>query len=118
MIKGAFRFTTTVASADHSREVDFKIAEITAGVRGTHLWGSSADDKDLVCLIEGDISVRHRNEPAIRMSEPLTFYVVPEGEPPKPVVPVDPAQLRKWAGQTKFDPEEDALVSDGRAHLD
>lgn len=114
VLKGAFRFTTSVVSANHSRDVEFKVAEITAGIRGTDLWGQAKDDKDLICLIEGAISVRHRNDPIIAMNDPLTFFVVPAGEPPKPVVPVDPEQLRKWAAQTKFDPEEDALVTDGR----
>ena len=41
--RGAFRFTTDVKSKIASRrEIDIRLATVTAGVRGTDLWGKSA----------------------------------------------------------------------------
>jgi hypothetical protein len=35
VVKGAFRFTTTLLSRAHRRRVDVRIANVTAGIRGT-----------------------------------------------------------------------------------
>ena len=35
------------------RDVNITVATVTAGIRGTDLWGKSDDERDIVCLIEG-----------------------------------------------------------------
>ena len=102
VLRGAFRFTTTLLSGRHQRDLKVRIATVTAGIRGTDLWGRATAERDLVCLIEGTISVSHDFGPEFTMSDPLTFYVAPRGAPPQPVRPVDPAQLREWATETEL----------------
>ncbi len=97
---GAFRFTTDVLSKLRPRQVNVKIATITAGIRGTDLWGKAAGDKDLVCLLEGKITVARGEDAPIAMNEANTFYIVPKGAEPLPIAPVDPKQVLVWATET------------------
>jgi hypothetical protein len=55
---------------------------VTAGIRGTDLWGKSNDARDLVCLLEGKISVGAEGHPAVTLDQPLDFYQNPrDGSP-------------------------------------
>src|SRR3972149_3437946 len=102
VFQGAFRFTTDAVRAQRRRNISITIATVTAGKRGTDLWGKAASDKDIVCLIEGKIEVQRGQEQAIVMDQPLSFYIAPRGAPALPVAPVDPAQLRQWAAETEI----------------
>lgn len=101
--KGAFRFTTGIFSRFQDRRaVNVRIATVTAGIRGTDLWGNSDTARDLVCLIEGRITVTHPDAEAVSMSEPMSFYVAPKGQLPLPVAAVDRGQLAQWALETEL----------------
>ncbi len=101
--RGAFRFTTGAFNRlQRKRAVNVRIATMTAGIRGTDLWGSANDERDLVCLIEGRITVTHPEAEPVLMSEPMSFYVAPKGAAPKAVEAVDPVQLAAWAGETEL----------------
>ncbi len=113
VVKGAFRFTTTLLSKAHRRRLDVRFSNVTAGIRGTDVWGKAAVDKDIVCLIEGEISVKRGDDAAITMSDPLSFFVAPKGQAPLPVRPVDPDQLRRWAQETDIEARGPALTVDG-----
>ena len=113
--RGAFRFTTGVFTRfQNKRAVNVRIATVTAGIRGTDLWGSSDAERDLVCLIEGRITVTHPEAEPVAMSEPLSFYVAPKGRAPQPVASVDPAQLAVWATQTELRSEGATFRRNGR----
>lgn len=113
--KGAFRFTTGLfAKTLPHRAVNVRIATITAGIRGTDLWGRADAERDLVCLLEGRITVLHPQDEAREMSEPLSFYVAPKGGAPKPIDKVDPIQLVTWAAQTEIQPGGGHARRDGR----
>ena len=115
VVKGAFRYTTGVFSrVQDRRAVNVRIATITAGIRGTDLWGSSNAERDLVCLIEGRITVVHEKAEPVLMSEPLSFYVAPKGEAPKPVAGVDPQQLAQWARETEAESGQGVSRRGGR----
>ena len=115
VVKGAFRYTTGVFSrVQDRRAVNVRIATITAGIRGTDLWGSSNAERDLVCLIEGRITVVHEKAEPVLMSEPLSFYVAPKGEAPKPVAGVDPQQLAQWARETEAESGQGVSRRSGR----
>lgn len=102
--EGAFRFTTDVAAKFRTRrQVDIRFANVTAGIRGTDLWGKSSPDRQVVCLIEGDIEVQPPNESSIRMSTPLQFYIRDRGVS-QPVAPVPAEQLQLWAQETEAQP--------------
>lgn len=103
VLKGAFRFTTSAVARLRGREVKVKVAGATVGIRGTDVWGKAAEtDKDVVCLIEGKISVNYLDEPAFVMDEPLSFYKMPKNAAPAPVAKVDMEQLKKWAAETEI----------------
>ena len=100
VFKGAFRFTTAALQAQRRRNISITIATVTAGIRGTDVWGKAAPDKDIVCLIEGKIDVQRGQEQPFKMDQPLSFYIAPRDKPALPVAPVDPQQLRQWAAET------------------
>lgn len=99
--EGAFRFTTQAAAKFRGkREVNITVATVTAGVRGTDLWGKSTPDRQIVCLIEGKIEVTPPGESPIGMDQPLSFYIRDKGQS-QPVAPVPMEQLKEWAAETE-----------------
>lgn len=119
VLQGAFRFTTHAAAKLRNREVVIKVASATIGIRGTDVWGkAAATDKDIVCLIEGKISVNYLDQPAFAMEEPLSFYQMPKSAPPAAVAKVDLGQLQKWAAETEIAPGQGASRLDGHWKLD
>lgn len=102
LLAGAFRFTTDTLAKARRREVSISVATVTAGIRGTDLWGKAAADRDIVCLIEGRIEVARAGDPPLTMDQPLSFFIAPRGQPPLPVQPVKPEQLQQWATETEI----------------
>ena len=114
VLEGAFRFTTdTVAKKRQRRDVSIRIATVTAGVRGTDLWGKSESEKQIVCLIEGRIEVTPQNEASIAMDRPLQFYVRERGQS-QPIAAVPAEQLRQWAAETEIEAGRGALRRGGK----
>jgi hypothetical protein len=115
VLRGAFRFTTQAAAHFRGRrQIDVRIATLTAGIRGTDLWGKAAADRDIVCLLEGRISVQRGSDAAIVMDEPMSFYVAPKSAPPLPVQPVPAEQLARWAAETQMQPGAGGTRRNGR----
>ena len=103
VFEGAFRFTTSVLVKYRGRrEVEVTISAVTAGIRGTDLWGKAAPDRDIVCLIEGIIEVRRGADAPLTMDQPLMFYIAPKNKPPLPVAPVPKEQLEQWSAETEI----------------
>lgn len=103
VLKGAFRFTTPLVNRFRGqRAVDVRIATVTAGIRGTDLWGKAAAERDIVCLIEGSIAVQRQGDAAFTMDQPLSFYIAPRDQPALPVQPVPKEQLDQWAAETEI----------------
>ena len=102
--QGAFRFTTGIFSKlAFERDVTIRVSSVQAGIRGTDLWGKSDAERDLVCLIEGRISVNHAQTGEITMAEPQSFFVAPRQQAPLPVGKVEEKQLLQWAAETELD---------------
>lgn len=114
VLAGAFRFTTDALARVRRREVSISVASVTAGIRGTDLWGKAAADRDIVCLIEGRIEVTREGDPAVQMDQPLSFFIAPRGRPALPVQPVNPDQLKQWAEETEIAPGRGAARRGGR----
>ncbi|HEX5130216.1 MAG TPA: FecR domain-containing protein [Usitatibacter sp.] len=112
VLAGAFRFTTD-ALANRKRDVSIKAKSVTVGIRGTDLWGKSSGDRDLVCLLEGRISVGAEGHPQVTLDKPLDFYQKPRDAAPS-VASVDPKQLETWAAETEMSPDGAAATSQGR----
>ena len=79
VLQGAFRFTTDALARTRRRDVTVTVATVTAGIRGTDLWGKAAADRDIVCLIEGRVEVSRQGDPTVTMDQPLSFYIAPRG---------------------------------------
>ena len=118
VVRGAFRFTTGVFSRQPAqREVKVKIATITAGIRGTDVWGRATAQEDLVCLLEGRISVEHGGR-EFSMAEPLLFFIAPRNQPPRPVASVDKRQVDQWSAETELRDGGGAMRRGGRYGVD
>jgi hypothetical protein len=115
VFEGAFRFTTfALHKFRGKREVEVTIATVTAGIRGTDLWGKAAPDRDIVCLIEGIIDVRRGADAPFTMDQPLMFYIAPKDKPPLPVAPVPKEQLEQWAAETEIQAGRGAARKGGK----
>jgi hypothetical protein len=116
VLEGAFRFTTDLLAKERRRQVSIRVANVTAGIRGTDLWGKSVPEKQVVCLIEGKIEVGAEGEAPVLMDEPRQFYQRVKGET-QPVGFVDATQLAQWAQETEIAGGRGAARSDGRWKL-
>ena len=116
VLEGAFRFTTEALAKARRRDVRITLNTVTAGIRGTDLWGRSTDAKQIVCLIEGKIEVKPGNESAITMDQPLQFYQREHGKS-LPVGKVSPEQLAKWAAETEIESGAGAAMRGGKWKL-
>jgi hypothetical protein len=102
--QGAFRFTTgALEKFSGKRDVRIAVNTVTAGIRGTDLWGKSTSDSQIVCLIQGSIEVAAPGERPFSMTQPLSFYAL-EGDLSRPVATVLPDRLREWAAETEVQP--------------
>lgn len=115
--KGAFRFTTSAVAKFRHREVSIRVADATIGIRGTDVWGKDGEDKRVVCLIEGKISVQGKDNSPFVMDQALTFYEMPKDLPVKAVVPVPTDKLAKWALETEISPKQGAATRTGSWNL-
>lgn len=101
VISGAFRFTTDALRKTQRRDVSIRIRNVTAGIRGTDVWGKSTEERDLVCLLEGKVTVGSEGNPEQTLDNPLDFYQKPRDGAPQ-VARVDPRQVEAWAAETEI----------------
>lgn len=114
VVKGAFRFTTQALSKFRGeRDVKVRIVTITAGIRGTDLWGKADDTRDIVCLIEGNVTVVREQE-AFTMNEPMSFYIALKNQKGQPLAKVSQKQLDEWAMETDIAPGKGAVRKGGK----
>jgi len=118
LLRGALRYTTGALSGLRRREFDVYVGPtITSGIRGTDVFAKSESTQDLLCLLEGQVQVSSPGFEAQTMDRPNTFYVVPRGQPPKPISPTPPAKLQTWLPSTEMNPAAPALEAGGRHRL-
>lgn len=113
VLQGAFRFTTELVGQKRKREVDIRVAQVTAGIRGTDLWGRGRQNNEVVCLIEGEIQVGADGEAPQTLNQPLQFYRRTDGKT-QPVGFIDTKQLQEWAKETELEEGRGALRAGGR----
>lgn len=113
VVRGAFRFTTgLLAKSSAQRDVRVKVNVVTAGIRGTDVWGKSEPDRDVVCLLEGRINVTH-GAAQFTMNEPMSFYIATRVGQAQPPSPVTPEQVKQWSAETEIDPRSGAVRRGG-----
>jgi hypothetical protein len=117
VIAGAFRFTTDAAlKAKTSRDIVVQFPTVTAGIRGTDIWGKNLGDREVVVLIEGHITVSRAGDAPVEMKDALTYLQAPK-EGAASVEPVPMEQLKLWAAETEIAAGQGALRSDGKWKL-
>lgn len=114
VIKGAFRFSTDLLMKDNRRNVRVLIGTATIGIRGTDVWGKATEEKDIVCLLEGKITVDRGTDPQVVMQDPLTFYIAPKDQPAQALAPVPLEQLAEWAKETDIQAGQGAARMGGK----
>jgi hypothetical protein len=112
VVAGAFRFTTNPLSK-RSRDLSIRAKSVTAGIRGTDVWGKSTDERDLVCLLEGRITVGAAGHSPVTLERPLDFYQKPRDAAPS-IARVDAQQLEAWARETELSPDGAGASAEGR----
>ena len=114
VLEGAFRFTTDLLAKERRREVSIRVATVTAGIRGTDLWGKSdRADRQIICLIEGKVEVGAEGEAPVTMDQERQFYQREKGQT-KPLGFVEPVQLAQWAQQTEIADGQGAVLRGGK----
>jgi hypothetical protein len=117
VIEGAFRFTTAAAlKAKTSRDIVVQFPTVTAGIRGTDIWGKNLGDREVVVLIEGHITVSRAGDAPVEMGDALTYLQAPK-EGAASVAPVPMEQLALWAAETEIAAGQGALRADGKWKL-
>jgi hypothetical protein len=117
VLQGAFRFTTTALGANRRRDINISVATVTAGVRGTDLWGKSMPARQVVCLIEGKIEVGAQGETPVILDQARQFYQR-ENNQTQPVGFVDPVQLGEWAKETEIESGKGAARAGGKFRVE
>lgn len=117
VLEGAFRFTTEAAVKNRTtRDITVQFPTVTAGIRGTDIWGKNLGDKEVVVLIEGKIIVTRKGDQPVQMKDPLTYLQAPKSGPATvDAVPMD--QLKAWAAETEIGEGKGALRKGGRWKL-
>ena len=110
VVRGAFRFTTTLAT--RKRNIRARVRTATIGIRGTDVWGKTEEARDFVVLLEGEISIERDGE-TYELDEPLSLFMAPRGQPVEPIGPVDGDELAVWAQETEPQLEEGVVSGEG-----
>jgi hypothetical protein len=117
VVRGAFRFTTGLLSKSSAqRDVRVKVNAVTAGIRGTDVWGKSEDERDIVCLLEGRITVTHGSA-QFEMQDPNSFYIAPRTGEAQPPSNVSPQQVKEWSDETEIFPGTGAVRAGGTGRV-
>jgi len=116
VLEGAFRFTTNVAAKERKREVRIRAGQVTAGIRGTDVWGRARAANEMVCLVEGEVEVGAESEQPMTMNQPMQFYRRVDGKT-MPVGMVDKEQLARWSAEVDMQPGKGLARNGGRYSL-
>lgn len=118
VLKGAFRFTTGLAGAERRRDVSFRVGAVTAGIRGTDIWGKSMDDgTDLVLLIEGTVELSMESHATMNMQQPLQgVMMMPSGDM-QMIEGMAMEDLQRYAAETEMNDDRAMMMDSGEWQL-
>jgi ferric-dicitrate binding protein FerR (iron transport regulator) len=114
VLSGAFRFTTDPAAKGERRDVQIQVRNVTAGIRGTDVWGKATEERDIVCLLEGRVTVGSSGQSTVTLESPLDFYQKPRGQNALPVAKIDAKQMAQWSAETEIAKDGGAAREGGR----
>jgi hypothetical protein len=115
ILKGVFRFTTSLAGHSERRHMDIQVGVTTIGVRGTDVWGRASDDGSLVALLEGKISMDMPGHAGMMMDQPMHYMTTAAaGADMKMGMDVTSDKVADWAAQTDVVAGSGVLSDDGK----
>lgn len=119
VLKGAFRYTSNFFKSINrpEKKIAFNVGAITMGLRGTDVWGRSADNEDFVALLDGAIEVSSEGSDSVMMEQPLTLYRKAKGEPADPVAEVTMETVEQLAPETELSEEDGIASENGRFEI-
>jgi len=113
VLEGAFRFTTELVAKNLRREVSIRAAQVTAGIRGTDVWGRARSANEIVCLLEGEVEVTADGERPVKMDQARQFYRRVSGKA-QPLGQVDEKQVEQWSAETDLQAGKGIVRRGGR----
>jgi cell division septation protein DedD len=117
VVAGAFRFTTAAVQRTRARrDITVQFPTITAGIRGTDIWGKNLGDKEVLVLIEGKVTVTRARDAPVEMKDALTYLQAPKNGAAT-VEAVLMEQLKAWAAETEIAAGQGAIRKGGRWKL-
>lgn len=118
VVKGAFRYTAKTLGRFGQRDVTVTLGKgtLTAGVRGTDLWGQADDKGATFYLLEGQIEVAASDDARVTLDQPLQ-YVTANGSALTPVKKTGKAAIAPLTAKTEMQPTRGTVVADGRYSL-
>lgn len=115
ILKGVFRFTTSLVGKSEHRHVDIQVGVATIGIRGTDVWGRTGTDGSLVALLEGKAEMSMPGQAApMAMDQPMHYMMMPAQGQMQMNVPVSQQNMSDWAAQTDVQQGGGVLSSDGQ----
>jgi len=115
VIEGAFRFTTTALYKFRGkRDIEVRFPTVTAGIRGTDLWGKATPEREVVALIEGKITLTRRGAQPLIMDQPKSLFQALKDAGVLPVEPIADDALERYAAETEIAPGQGAAGKAGR----
>ena len=114
ILKGVFRFTTSLVGKSEHRDLSIQVGVATIGVRGTDVWGHAGADGSLVALLEGRISMDMPGHPGMMMEQPMHYMMMPAAGEMQMNMPVTQDNMVDWVAQTDVSPGAGVLTNDGR----
>jgi hypothetical protein len=117
VVAGAFRFTTAAVQRTRARrDITVQFPTVTAGIRGTDIWGKNLGDKEVLVLIEGKVTVTRAGDAPIELKDALTYLQAPRNGPAT-VEAVLMDQLKAWAAETEIAAGQGVIRKGGRWKL-
>jgi|GEM_PF-643584 len=114
VVEGAFRYSTTLLSAQYRRALTIKTGNVaTIGIRGTDLWGRVTSDSSFVALIEGNIGITTTDGTETRLDKPLLAFQADQNSPSGKRFAVELEDVLALAPETELDQGEGILVKNG-----
>lgn len=114
ILKGVFRFTTSLVGKSEHRDVSIQVGTATIGLRGTDVWGRAGTDGSLVALLEGKISMDMPGHPGMMMDQPMHYMMMPAAGTMQENVPVTQDNVADWSAQTDVAAGAGVLTRDGK----
>lgn len=115
VLEGAFRFTTTALYKFRGkREVEVRFPTVTAGIRGTDLWGKATADREIVALIEGRITVTRRGVAPLDLDQPKSLFQALRNAGVLPLESISDEALGTYAAETEIAPGQGVAGKDGK----